>query len=192
MKRSRNSTKQVVVSKVLSLFCLCLLVVITITSVAVVDGFSSSSSSSPRLTSPLSAVTATKESSSAASTKLWSSTNDDVVDRDTVLPNGLTRRQAAELAVAGIGLGVSFLGTREVEPTDYGLWGILPVGTYKSKKTIRKEIVPNKIWTFETKFGILNVQVPLRMTVVKLSDGGLFIYNPVGRLSTLRDFYVYY
>ena len=180
MKRSRNRTKQIV-AKVFSLVCLCLLVVIAIGSVAVVDGFSSSFSS-PRLASQLSTIIPTKESTSGSTTNLRSSANDDVVDRDTTLPNGLTRRQAAELAVAGIGLGVSFLGTREVEPTDYGLWGILPVGTYKSKKTIRKEIVPNKIWTFETKFGILNVQVPLRMTVVKLSDGGLFIYNPVDRL----------
>ncbi|KAL3940146.1 MAG: hypothetical protein SGARI_001104, partial [Bacillariaceae sp.] len=49
-----------------------------------------------------------------------------------------------------------------------------------TKKTISKEIVPGKIWTFDQKFGILNVQVPIRMTVVKLSDGGgLFVYNPV-------------
>jgi Domain of unknown function (DUF4336) len=92
---------------------------------------------------------------------------------------GLSRRQLGELTVATVGLGISFLGTREVKPTDYGLWGVLPVGTYKSKKTISKEIVPDKIWTFDQKFGILNVQVPLRMTVVKLSDGGLFVYNPV-------------
>lgn len=92
---------------------------------------------------------------------------------------GLSRRQFAEISVAGVGLGISFLGTREVKPTDYGLWGILPVGTYKSKKTLMKEIVPGKIWTLDQKFGILNVQVPLRMTVVKLSDGGLWCYNPV-------------
>lgn len=53
------------------------------------------------------------------------------------------------------------------------------IGTYKEKETLQKEIVPGKIWTFDQKFGILNVQVPLRMTVVKLSDGGLFVYNPV-------------
>ncbi|KAL3925592.1 MAG: hypothetical protein SGILL_000315 [Bacillariaceae sp.] len=93
---------------------------------------------------------------------------------------GLSRRQVGELTFGAAGLGVSFLGTRENKPTDYGLWGVLPVGTYKSKKTISREIVPGKIWTFDQKFGILNVQVPLRMTVVKLSsDGGLFLYNPV-------------
>ena len=79
-------------------------------------------------------------------------------------PNGVSRRQAAELTFAAVGLGVSFLGTREVDPQDYGLWGILPVGTYKKKKTIRETIVQGKLWTFDQKFGILDVQVPLRMT----------------------------
>jgi hypothetical protein len=92
---------------------------------------------------------------------------------------GVSRRQFGELSVAAAGLGISFLGTREIDPTDYGLWGILPVGTYKKKKTIPNEIVPGKIWTFDQKFGILNVQVPLRTTVIKLSDGGLWLYNPV-------------
>ena len=68
--------------------------------------------------------------------------------------NGLSRRQVGELTVAAVGLGITALGTREVEPTDYGLWGILPVGTYKSKKTIRETIVPDNMWTFDQKFGI--------------------------------------
>jgi hypothetical protein len=101
--------------------------------------------------------------------------------------NGLSRRQFGELSFAAVGLGVSFLGTRELAPTDYGLWGVLPVGTYKQKETILKEIVPGKIWTFDQKFGILNVQVPLRMTVVKLSGGGLFLYNPVAATSECLD-----
>lgn len=93
--------------------------------------------------------------------------------------NELSRRQVGELTVATIGLGISFAGTREVDPTDYGLWGVLPVGTYKKKPTIRQTIVENQIWTFDQKFGILNVQVPLRMTVIKLSSGGLFVYDPI-------------
>jgi hypothetical protein len=92
---------------------------------------------------------------------------------------GLSRRQVGELAFAATGLGISYAGTREVDPTDYGLWGILPVGTYKKKKTVKETIVPNKVWTLEQKFGILDVQVPLRMTVIKMSDGGLFVYNPI-------------
>lgn len=91
----------------------------------------------------------------------------------------ISRRQAAELTFAATGLGISFLGTRETNPQEYGLWGILPVGPYKKKATIRETIVPGKIWTFDQKFGILDVQVPVRMTIIKLSDGGLFVYDPI-------------
>lgn len=93
--------------------------------------------------------------------------------------NAFSRRQFGELAFAAAGLGITYAGTREVDPTDYGLWGILPVGTYKKKKTIRETIVPGKLWTFDQKFGILNVQVPLRMTMIKMKDGGLFVYNAI-------------
>ena len=92
---------------------------------------------------------------------------------------GLSRRQLGELAVAALGLGVSFVGTRENDPSDYGLWGILPIGPYKKKKTIRQTIVDGEVWTFDQKFGILDVQVPVRMTIIKLSGGGLFVYDPV-------------
>jgi hypothetical protein len=92
----------------------------------------------------------------------------------------LTRRQIGELAIASSGLGLSYFGTREYAPQDYGLWGILPVGTYKSKKTIMETIIPDTMWTFDQKFGILNVQVPLRMTVIRLDGGGgLFVYDPI-------------
>lgn len=91
----------------------------------------------------------------------------------------LSRRQLGELSIAAVGLTTTYLGTRENTPQDYGLWGILPVGPYKRKKTIMETIVPDRIWTFDQKFGILNVQVPLRMTVIKLEGGGLFVYNPV-------------
>lgn len=118
--------------------------------------------------------------SSRTATSLFADVNDDE-------GNGLSRRQFAELGVAATGLGISFLGTRETTPTSYGLWGILPVGTYKEKKTLLKEVVPGKIWTLDQKFGILDVQVPLRMTVVKLSTGGLFVYNPVAATPECLD-----
>lgn len=111
-------------------------------------------------------------------TRLLSKASDNDNDYDSNAP-GLSRRQVGELTVAGLGLGISFAGTRENNPTDYGLWGVLPVGTYKTKKTLLKEIVPDTVWTLDQKFGILNVQVPIRSTVVKLKGGGLFVYNPV-------------
>jgi len=106
---------------------------------------------------------------------LQSTSSDSSAGRDP----SVSRRQAAELSFAAVGLGISYLGTRERTPQDYGLWGVLPVGTYKQKKTVRETIVPGQVWTFDQKFGILDVQVPLRMTIVKLSDGGLFVYDPI-------------
>jgi len=103
------------------------------------------------------------------------STNFDKSNKES-LP---TRRQTIELAIGALGLGTSFAATRENKPTDYGLYGVLPIGPYKTKQTIIEEIVPGKIWTLDQKFGILNVQVPVRMTVVKLSTGGLFVYDPI-------------
>jgi len=101
-------------------------------------------------------------------------------DSDEDKPRGsLSRRQLGELTVATIGLGSSFIATRENEPTEYGLYGVLPIGPYKRKKTIMETIVPGKVWTFDQKFGILNVQVPQRMTIIKLSAGGLFVYDPI-------------
>eukprot|EP00591_Stephanopyxis_turris_P002475 CAMPEP_0195513692 /NCGR_PEP_ID=MMETSP0794_2-20130614/5286_1 /TAXON_ID=515487 /ORGANISM="Stephanopyxis turris, Strain CCMP 815" /LENGTH=517 /DNA_ID=CAMNT_0040641769 /DNA_START=78 /DNA_END=1631 /DNA_ORIENTATION=- len=99
---------------------------------------------------------------------------------DTVQENSsLSRRQFGTTAAGSLALFSSFLAARIRQPEDYSLWGILPVGPYKRKKTIRTTIVPGKMWTFDQKFGILNVQVPVRMTVVKLSTGGLFIYDAV-------------
>jgi hypothetical protein len=49
-------------------------------------------------------------------------------------------------------------------------------------------IVPNTIWTFDQKFGILNVQVPSRMTVIKLTGGGLFVYDPIAATPELLDY----
>lgn len=99
-----------------------------------------------------------------------------------------TRRQTIELAIGALGLGTSFAASREIKPTDYGLYGVLPVGPYKTKQTIMEEIVPGKIWTFDQKFGILNVQVPVRMTVVKLSSGGLFVYDPIAATPEVVSF----
>ncbi|MGD1874652.1 MAG: DUF4336 domain-containing protein [Mastigocoleus sp.] len=58
-------------------------------------------------------------------------------------------------------------------------WFLLPIYPFGKRQTIRREIVRNKIWTFEQLQGIFYVVVPIRMTVVKLDEGGLFVYAPV-------------
>lgn len=47
------------------------------------------------------------------------------------------------------------------------------------RKTLQTEIVKGKIWTFDQIQGVINVNVPVRSTIIKLKDG-LFVHNPVG------------
>ncbi len=59
------------------------------------------------------------------------------------------------------------------------LWPLVPLYPYNRRRTLRKEVVKDQIWTFEQLQGILYVIVPVRMTVIKLKEGGLFVYAPV-------------
>eukprot|EP00959_Pyramimonas_sp_CCMP1952_P470433 9496638-Pyramimonas_sp.AAC.1 len=61
----------------------------------------------------------------------------------------------------------------------YPLWRALPLAPGPYRKTERFEIIPNKIYVFEQVFGLLDVIVNIRMTVIILKDGGLFVHAPV-------------
>ncbi|MGB8701486.1 MAG: DUF4336 domain-containing protein [Thermosynechococcaceae cyanobacterium] len=58
-------------------------------------------------------------------------------------------------------------------------WPIVPLYPYGQRRTLRQEVIPNTLWTFEQLQGILYVVTPIRMTVVKLQTGGLLVYAPV-------------
>ncbi|ELS05103.1 hypothetical protein Xen7305DRAFT_00048420 [Xenococcus sp. PCC 7305] len=58
-------------------------------------------------------------------------------------------------------------------------WPIVPIYPYGQRKTIRREIVKDAVWTFEQIQGIFYVVVPIRMSVIKLEQGGLLVYAPV-------------
>lgn len=58
-------------------------------------------------------------------------------------------------------------------------WFTLPIYPFGKRQTIRKEVVKDRIWTFDQLQGIFYVVVPIRMTVVKLDKGGLLVYAPV-------------
>ncbi|NET88502.1 MAG: DUF4336 domain-containing protein [Kamptonema sp. SIO1D9] len=58
-------------------------------------------------------------------------------------------------------------------------WFTLPIYPYGKRRTIRREVVKDTIWTFEQIQGIFYVVVPIRMTAVKMEQGGLLIYAPV-------------
>jgi len=62
-------------------------------------------------------------------------------------------------------------------------FSLLPLaGTSTRRATTQETLVPNQIWTHDQLQGVVNVNVPVRQTVVKLSPeagGGLLVYNPV-------------
>tara|TARA_Y100001978_G_C23690123_1_gene434277 strand:- start:1166 stop:2326 length:1161 start_codon:yes stop_codon:yes gene_type:complete len=57
-------------------------------------------------------------------------------------------------------------------------WPLFPLYPYGSKKTVIKELIPNQIWSLEQIQGIYYVAVPVRMTVIKVSQG-LILINPL-------------
>jgi hypothetical protein len=70
---------------------------------------------------------------------------------------------------------------QEIHPRDFSwsFWLALPLYPFGKRRTIRKEVLKDTIWTFDQLQGIFYVVVPIRMTVVKLDEGGLLIYAPV-------------
>lgn len=62
---------------------------------------------------------------------------------------------------------------------NWRFWPVVPIYPYGKRRTIRREVVPDTIWTFEQLQGIFYVVVPIRMSVVRLEAGGLLVYAPV-------------
>lgn len=77
--------------------------------------------------------------------------------------------------------GESAAKVEQINPRDFSwsFWFTLPLYPYGKRRTIRKEVVNNTIWTFDQLQGVLYVIVPIRMTIVKLEGGGLLVYAPV-------------
>ena len=61
----------------------------------------------------------------------------------------------------------------------WSFWFTVPIYPYGRRRTIRKEVIRDTVWTFDQLQGIFYVVVPIRMTVVKLEAGGLLVYAPV-------------
>ncbi|MFQ4145342.1 DUF4336 domain-containing protein [Chlorogloeopsis sp. ULAP02] len=70
---------------------------------------------------------------------------------------------------------------QRIHPKDlsWRFWPVLPLYPYGRRRTICREIVEDTIWTFEQLQGILYTITPIRMTVIRLETGGLFVYAPV-------------
>ena len=66
----------------------------------------------------------------------------------------------------------------ELNNKRWNWWPLFPLYPYGSKKTICRELFPNKIWSLEQIQGLYYVAVPIRMTVIKV-NGGLMLINPL-------------
>jgi len=68
--------------------------------------------------------------------------------------------------------------------TQFGLgniaFSLLPLSpeSVGRRKTLITEVVPGKVYTLDQRQGIINVDVPVRCTIIKLKEG-LFVHNPV-------------
>ena len=59
-------------------------------------------------------------------------------------------------------------------------FSLLPLaGTSSRRATVEQCIIPDTMWTHDQIQGVVNVNVPVRQTVIKLKDGGLWVHNPV-------------
>ncbi|OIP77544.1 MAG: hypothetical protein AUK48_03880 [Oscillatoriales cyanobacterium CG2_30_44_21] len=74
---------------------------------------------------------------------------------------------------------VTTTGKNNKQDWAWKFWQVVPIYPYGQRRTLRKEVVKDAIWTFDQIQGIFYVVVPIRMTVVKLEAGGLLVYAPV-------------
>lgn len=124
--------------------------------------------------------------------------NTDVVDSEKAV--GLSRRGLFQSSIAAVTtaatLGVQSASafspvpqkfpTPPYDPDLYWPLGkvafsLLPLaGTNSRRATVQQEVVKDTIWTHDQIQGIVNVNVPVRQTVVRLKDsGGLWVHNPL-------------
>eukprot|EP01041_Mallomonas_annulata_P007445 gene7445-15226_t len=101
----------------------------------------------------------------------------------------------SKIRTKSLGILSQRLSTNEISPVEsvtrpkfdpYLFWdlnrvafSLLPLAPGPRRKTILKEVVPGTIWTMDQIQGVVNVNVPVRATIIKLKDGGLFVHNPV-------------
>ena len=57
-------------------------------------------------------------------------------------------------------------------------WPLLPLYPYGRRRTLVRELVPDRVWSLEQLQGVFYVAVPIRMTVVRLRQG-LLLYAPL-------------
>eukprot|EP00854_Cymbomonas_tetramitiformis_P008327 gene8327-9894_t len=67
-------------------------------------------------------------------------------------------------------------------PHKWGTWLFpfsAPLSPAPKRKTLRTEVIPSQVWTFDQLIGAVSVNVNIRMTVIALSSGVLWAYAPI-------------
>ncbi len=57
-------------------------------------------------------------------------------------------------------------------------WPLLPLYPYGRRRTLVRELIAERLWSFEQLQGVWYVAVPIRMTVLRVREG-LLLYAPV-------------
>ena len=65
-------------------------------------------------------------------------------------------------------------------------WPLLPLYPYGRRRTLVRELIPERLWAFEQLQGVWYVAVPIRMSVVRVPDG-LLLYAPVAPTTELLE-----
>jgi hypothetical protein len=65
-------------------------------------------------------------------------------------------------------------------------WPLLPLYPYGRRRTLVRELLPERLWAFEQLQGVWYVAVPIRMSVLRLDDG-LLLYAPVAPTAEVLD-----
>jgi hypothetical protein len=63
-------------------------------------------------------------------------------------------------------------------------WPLLPLYPYGRRRTLVRELIPDRLWSFEQLIGVWYVAVPIRMSVLRL-EHGLLLYAPVAPTAEL-------
>ena len=67
-------------------------------------------------------------------------------------------------------------------------WPLLPTFPYGQRQSRFTELIACRAWAIEQFHGIWYVAVPIRMTVLKLDQGGLLLYAPLPPTPAVLDF----
>ena len=93
-----------------------------------------------------------------------------------------TRRRASCRAAVRGGLNTKAVATTPRKDSYLNITGFpFPLGPLTERNTLRREIVKDTMWAFEQpqSLGFSNVTTNVRMVVIKLKSGGLWVHAPI-------------